>query len=258
MTSPNAPDAGFDDPEALPLDETQSPSPELESAKQRVLGNLEDHRHSAALRNPASYGESRDLALGRVRWLRRCLEELGERPTSVLDFGCATSLVAPYFFQELHIKSFLGVAISQEQLRETQHARVPAEARFIHLRDFNATESVDLAYSSRVFHRMPAHARSAAAVLVFRSLAKGGLFAAWERNPWSPGARLEAMGSGHVASSGVGPPETRQLLRGAGFDIVHTTSMFHFPPALSWFRPIEPMLASLPLGLEYMVLARKP
>lgn len=258
MTSPNAPDAGFDDQEALPVDATQPHSPDIESAKQRILGNLQNRDPGGVSRNTGGNREPVDLALGRVRWLRRCLDELGERPTSVLDFGCSTSLATSHLFQELRIQSFLGVSISQEPLRDMHGARTSPNARYVHLRDFSAPESIDLAYASGVFDQISGHARSAAALLVFLSLAKGGLFAVWERNPWSPGARLGSIGSGEVASAEIGPPETRQLLRGAGFDIVHTTSMFHFPPALSWFRPIEPMLASLPLGLEYMVLARKP
>jgi len=43
-----------------------------------------------------------------------------------------------------------------------------------------------------------------------------------------------------------------------GFDIAHTTSAFFFPPGMGWAHGIEPLLAPIPLGGQYMVLARKP
>jgi hypothetical protein len=94
---------------------------------------------------------------------------------------------------------------------------------------------------------------------VYRSLKPGGLFAFWENNPWNPGTRLiMSRVSFDRDAITLAPPEARQLLRGVGFDIVHTTSAFYFPRALRWCRVMEPMLAPIPLGGQYMVLARKP
>jgi SAM-dependent methyltransferase len=198
-------------------------------------------------------------ARARVRWLRRCLDELGERPSSLLELGCGCGASTPYFFEELKIRSLVGVDVSREQLAVAEHARTRAEVTYVQLGDYRATESMDLAYAHGVFSGMPVWERPAAAILVFRSLKSGGLFALWENNPWHPGARF---GSRHASANGaampLNPPTARQLLRGVGFDIVHTTSAFYFPRALSWCRPLEPMLATIPLGEQYMVLARKP
>jgi len=104
---------------------------------------------------------------------------------------------------------------------------------------------------------MSARERNAAAVLVYRSLKSGGLFAFWAHNPWNPATRVSTIGSNGGARS-LTPADARRLLRGVGFDIVHTTSTFYFPRTLTWCRSLEPVLGPLPLGRQYMVLARKP
>lgn len=199
------------------------------------------------------------FAQERVRWVRRWLDELGERPASVLDFGCGAGTATRYFFDELRIRSFIGVDVSREKLAAAEQSRSHVGATYVQLGDYRATESIELAFANGVFHQLPVRARMAAAVLVYRSLKAGGLFAFWEYNPWNPGSRL-ALNRGRVNAdtSPLNPPQARQLLRGVGFDIVQTTSAFYFPRAPHWCRPIEAMLAPLPLGREYMVLARKP
>jgi SAM-dependent methyltransferase len=195
----------------------------------------------------------------RVRWLRRCLDELGERPATMLDFGCGDGLGTPHFFSHLPIRSLLGVDVRRDLLAVAEDAAAHADASYVHLGDYRATESMDLAYTCGAFGRLPWRERTAAAVLVLRSLKPGGLFALWEHNPWSPSTLWNGNGkSTRRAEPAVTPTEARQLLRGVGFDIVHTTSTFYFPRAVSWCRAIEPMLATIPLGGQYMVLARKP
>ena len=54
------------------------------------------------------------------------------------------------------------------------------------------------------------------------------------------------------------PHEARRLLRQAGLDIVLTDSLFIFPASLAGLRPLEPRLCKLPIGGQYLVLARKP
>ena len=49
-----------------------------------------------------------------------------------------------------------------------------------------------------------------------------------------------------------------RLLEAAGLSCLATRSLFYFPRLLAVFRPLEPMLARLPLGAQYYVLAQKP
>jgi len=200
----------------------------------------------------------RYYARGRLRWLRKCLDDLGERPVTMLDFGCSGGVTTADYFTQLRIHSLVAVEVSATRDRSSAASLGATEqATFVHVADYRATESIDLAFTHDVIPRMPDRDRAAAAVLVFRSLKSGGLFAFWDRNPWNQRLQLTSTGSsnGHRAFA---PADARRLLRGVGFDIVHTTSTFVFPRALSWCQPLEPLLAGLPLGREYMVLARKP
>jgi predicted TPR repeat methyltransferase len=206
----------------------------------------------------ALHDGDRYYARGRLRWLRKCLDDLGERPVAMLDFGCSSGVTSADYFTQLRIHSLVGVEVSATRNRSAASLGATDGATFVHVADYRATESMDLAFTHGVIPRMPDRDRAAAAVLVFRSLKSGGLFAFWDRNPWNPRLRLTSTGSSNAHARLLAPADARRLLRGVGFDIVHTTSTFVFPRTLSWCRPLEPLLAGLPLGREYMVLARKP
>ena len=91
------------------------------------------------------------------------------------------------------------------------------------------------------------------------SLRPGGLFALWENNPWNPGTRwvMSRIPFDRDAIT-IPPPEGRRMLTAAGFAIEETAYLFIFPRALKWFRPLERRLTRLPLGAQYLTLARKP
>jgi len=197
------------------------------------------------------------LARGRARWLRRCLDGLGERPKHMVMLGRDRGSTSSELFGNLHIKSLVTIDVARERSHNGALRSADGRATLVHVSDYRATQSADLAFAHGVFDHMPERERSAAAVLVYRSLSSGGLFAVWQQNPWSPSAmwspRERDGGSGKLTAR-----DTRRLLRGVGFDIVHTTSPLFFPQSLSWCTPLEPILAPIPIGGEYMVLARKP
>ena len=199
----------------------------------------------------------------RARWLRRCLDDLGERPRHMVVLGWDRGPANSELFGNLHIKSLVTIDVA----RERSHSRVlrsaDGKATLVHVSEYRASESADLAFAHGVFDHMPEHDRAAAVLLMHRSLASAGLFAVWQANPRSPGVawheRVVARdGSQADGTRALTASETRRLLRGAGFDIIHTTTPFFFPQSMSWCEPLEPLLAPIQLGGEYMVLARKP
>jgi hypothetical protein len=118
--------------------------------------------------------------------------------------------------------------------------------------------SFDLAFCNGVFHHIPVDQRHAAASYVYNALVPGGMFALWENNPWNPGTRyIMSRVAFDKDAITLTPPETRRLLRGAGFEIVRTDFQFVFPHVLRALRPLERVLAPLPFGGQYLVLARK-
>jgi hypothetical protein len=230
----------------------------LQGTEKRPDGGAADSRLEPRLdgRRPDGRPDA-FLARGRARWLRRCLDALGERPTEMIMLGWDRGSASSELFGSLHIKSLVTVDVAPDRSHGGVLRSADGKATLVHVSDYRASESADLAYAHGVLDHMPERERSAAAVLVYRSLSSGGLFAVWQRNPWSPSAMLNVRerdgGSGRLTAR-----DTRRLLRGVGFDIVHTTSPVFFPQSLSWCAPLEPLLAPIPIGGEYMVLARKP
>lgn len=196
------------------------------------------------------------LARCRARWLRRCLDELGERPRHMVMLGRDRGAASSELFGNLLIKSLVTIDVAPERSHSGMRS-ADGKATLVHVSDYRASESADLAFAHGVLDHMSEQDRSAAAVLVHRSLTSGGLFAVWQRNPWSPTAMLNSR-EANGASDRLTARDTRRLLRGVGFDIIHTTSPLFLPQSLSWCAPLEPLLAPIPIGSEYMVLSRKP
>lgn len=199
------------------------------------------------------------FARGRVEILARMLKEAGFAVGSALDFGCGTGQSAPLLKEILGAGRVLGVDISEGLLgvAQREHGGPGIEYRVLHAHA--PAGDIDLGFCNGVFHHIPLAERPGAVSHVFRSLRPGGLFALWENNPWNPGTQyvMSRIPFDRDAIK-LSPPTTRALLRAAGFEIVRTDSAFYFPRAFGFLRGLEPLLARLPLGAQYQVLARKP
>jgi len=205
-------------------------------------------------------GEDRAyFAEGRVRWLARCLERIGESPRSALDFGCGPGSTAPILLRELRLARCAGVDTSARLLELAQGAHGSSEIQFLLAEEFNPDASFDLAYCNGVFHHIPIGQRSANLDLIYCALRPGGVFALWENNPWNPATRYVMSNCSFDKDAvTISPPEAQRLLRGAGFDILRTDFLFIFPRFLKSLRRLEEPLSRLPLGAQYQVLCRRP
>ncbi len=205
-------------------------------------------------------GESREFfARRRAEVLAALLQQLGERPRHVLDFGCGSGGSSSILREALAAEQLVGVDPS-ERLLEAARSRYAAPGiRFVSASDWRPDGSFDLAFTNGVFHHVPPGERSRALSLVFAALRPGGLFALWENNPWSPAARYVMsripFDRGAVM---VWPHQIRRLLAEAGFAVVSTEYHFVFPRALRILRGLEPTMRRLVLGAQYQVLARRP
>ena len=83
--------------------------------------------------------------------------------------------------------------------------------------------------------------------------------ALWENNPWNPGTRYvmkripfdrEAIPMTSI--------EARALVRSVRLEVLTTDFCFFFPRVFRMLRRVEPWLAPVPLGAQYLVLCRKP
>lgn len=218
--------------------------------------------YEAALQQGLSLsGETADyFAERRIAWTRRLLEANTIR--RVLDFGCGVGLAAPRLAEKFQPEVVWGFDPSTAAIARAQGDHCNRDgARFEFTADDSVlpTGEVDLAYCNGVFHHIPLPERPAALATIWRALRPGGWFALWENNPWNPGTRwvMRRIPFDRDAIT-LSPPETRRMLRAAGFHVLRTDAWFLFPRALRWLRPLESLVHRLTLGGQYMVLARKP
>jgi SAM-dependent methyltransferase len=204
-------------------------------------------------------GENKEyFARRRIEYLARRLSELGERPTSAVDFGCGTGSASTLLCEMLSLRRVVGVDTSRRMIEQARQAFGSSRIQFAVTGACELEASVDLAFCNGVFHHIDPNERQAAVDLVYRWLRPCGLFALWENNPWNPGTRyvMSRISFDRDAVT-LTSREAVHLLRSSGFEVLRRDFLFLFPKILRSLRRVEPMLARLPLGAQYQVLCRK-
>ncbi len=204
-----------------------------------------------------------------VRGRVRKLVELTQRytksqPTTLLDFGCGVGNAVPELLDSYAGTQLTGVDCSIASLA-LAHRRFSALLQYRHRVNWKqgtqslSAESFDLAYSAGVFHHIAPEQRQFELERILQSLKRGGLFALFENNPWNPGTRwvMSRIPFDRDAIC-LTPTESRQRLQVAGFEVLDTQHLFFFPRLLAGLRLTERYLRHLPLGAQYVVLARRP
>jgi SAM-dependent methyltransferase len=217
------------------------------------------HYEEALQRGLSLTGEDKDFfAAGRINWLRRQIGRLGQKPISCLDFGCGTGTAASYLHDGLGIESYVGFDPSAASIERAQLEKSFRGAIFTCDPASIEPESADLAFCNGVFHHIPIDQRTAATKLVWNALKPGGIFAFWENNRWNPIVHyMMSKVPFDDDAQMLFPHQARDLLKAAGFTILSTDYLFIFPSVLRALRPLETFFSKLPLGGQYMVLARK-
>jgi SAM-dependent methyltransferase len=208
-------------------------------------------------RGIAVSGEDRAFfAQGRIDWLKARLDCIGLRPRHILDFGCSSGETTARLRESFAADRVVGVDISEPLLARAR--RGYSGLRFENLGAVPARPQFELAYLNGVFHHIPRVEQAASARYLYERLSPGGVLAFWENNPWSPPARyvMSRIAFDREADM-VWPHRARSLLRGAGFEIVRTDFVFVFPRFLRGLRALEPFLARIPLGAQFLVLGRR-
>lgn len=230
------------------------------------LSEAEFDSHAAAydaelMRGLAVTGESKDyFAQGRVSWLAGRLRGLGLSPKDCLDFGCGTGGGRRWLMEGLGLARYVGYDPSAASLEIAAGESVGlTNVAWTDKVEKLPVGEVDLAFCNGVFHHIPIEQREAAVQAVWRALRPGGWFAFWENNRWNPIVHwmMSRVPFDRDASM-LFPSQARRLLGGGGFEVMMTDYFFIFPAALKVLRPLEASLCKLPLGGQYMVLARKP
>ncbi len=204
-------------------------------------------------------GETREyFARCRMQWLHGRLRARRLKIETALDFGCGVGSGTPWFFETLGIRQLIGTDVSQQSL---QMARNQWSEKYDVRFGRSGTErpsSVDLAFCNGVFHHIDPDHQERAIRQVHRAVKSNGLFAFFENNPANPGTRWAMSRVPFDANAMMlWPGQARRLLQRNGFRILCTDYVFWFPRFVAALRPLEPWLCKLPLGGQYMILARK-
>ena len=205
-------------------------------------------------------GEGKEFfAEGRIRWLAVRLSALGYPAGGIMDFGCGTGTSTPWLMGLPGATKLIGLDVSARSIEVARRVNSDPRARFELLSQHRPVGDLTLAFCNGVFHHIPEPERPGALRYVYDSLRPGGIFAWFENNPWNPGTRwiMSRIPFDREAVT-LSPPDARRRMRAAGFSILHTDFLFFFPRPLAWLRGLELALRGIPLGAQYLVLARKP
>jgi SAM-dependent methyltransferase len=233
---------------------------ELNSQAQDTFDSYASEYDAALEKGISVSGEDKDFfARARVEYLaKRLLNFYGYAPERVVDFGCGTGSAIPYFLQTFPKASIVGIEVSTKSIEIAKSLHKSDKVHFEHFDAQWSNGSFDLVFCNGVFHHIPPDFRENALRKVWDALKPNGVFSFWENNPWNPGTRIvmSRIPFDREAET-ISPVAARRLLRKAGFSIMESTSAFYFPRILSLLRPLEGFLAKLPLGAQYLILAKK-
>jgi len=201
-------------------------------------------------------GEGREFfAQGRVASLRRRLPR-EFRVRRILDYGCGTGNTSAHLAEVFFESQVVGVDTSLDALDYATRNFGSSRIAFRPVDDLVHQGQFDLCYVNGVFHHIPPHLRREALMGIHRALRAEGCFALFENNPWNPGTRMvmSRIPFDRDAET-LSPQVARTMLRDAGFTALRFWSLFYFPRQLRVLRPLEGILAGLPLGAQYCVLS---
>ncbi len=206
-------------------------------------------------------GESADYFVqGRVQFLADYLEhQIPLHSLQVLDFGCGVGNACETLRTELRAQCVTGLDCSASSLELAQQRY--GEQHYAWSVDGQSipSESMDVVYTSGVFHHIAPEQRQFELQRIYDWLKPGGYFAFFENNPWNPGTRwvMSRIPFDRDAQC-LSTIESRKQLLQAGFEVHVTRSLFYFPRLLKFLRPVEGLLAAVPLGAQYVVIGKRP
>lgn len=232
---------------------------DLEPAVPEILFDLAAEYDEMIGRGLRLSGEDRHFFIaGRLAELKRSLGS-SFRPRRILDFGCGIGDTARALLGVFPEAEVLGVDTAEGALRHAAGTHRDPRLRFRPLAGLSDEGVFDLCYVNGVFHHIRPEARGGAVRSIRAALSPAGILALFENNPWNLGTRL-VMSRVPFDSDAIllSVAEGRRMLEAEGFRCEGSRSLFYFPRALAPLRFLEPALARLPLGAQYLVLGRRP
>ena len=181
-------------------------------------------------------------------------------PLKVLDFGAGIGGSVPHVHKHLPKAELTCLDVSPRSLEIAQQ-RFPGQARYTVFdgqRIPCGDGQFDIAYAMCVFHHIPPSQHVALLRELRRVLRPGCSLYVFEHNPHNPLTRKVVRDCPFDENAVlIAAADLREKLQQAGFGPPQVRYRIFFPHFLRLLRPLEKLLAWLPLGAQYSTLARK-
>lgn len=174
----------------------------------------------------------------------------------VLDYGCGIGFLLQTLKTFLPKTSLIGFDISVKSIAaidKSIHDRIKFTWKVEELED-----DYDLVVVSNVFHHIPIESRHDAMSEIARRIAIGGQLILFEHNPLNPITRVVVNRCPFDENAILlSPAELKGYLLPAGLSFLRKDYIVFFPRPLAAFCKVEPYLRLLPLGAQYVIVAKK-
>jgi SAM-dependent methyltransferase len=202
----------------------------------------------------ASGEDSAYFAEYKARYLSRLLGR--DFSGKVLDFGCGVGLLAGFLKRYLQAAQLHGFDVSCDSIRRVDS--VLTEQGLFTSEFDQLTHDYDAIIVANVMHHIAPDQRQATVQELTRRLKTHGRLVIFEHNPANPLTRLVVERCPFDKDAILlSPPETRDYFRRARLRIVRNSYIVFMPRALAWLRALEPWLAWLPLGAQYVLVGER-
>lgn len=189
----------------------------------------------------------------------RVMAAAGIAPARIMDFGAGRGNCIAHLQRAFPAAALTALDVSARSLTHCEARAIrPIEAVCYDGRTLPfESGSFDLVFTACVFHHIPEADHVRLLGEIRRTLGPEGRFVLFEHNPWNPLTR-HAVATCPFDKNAVliSAPEMRRRFRAAGFTDVALRWTLFFPAILASLRPLERGLGWLPLGAQYMLVAR--
>ena len=179
-----------------------------------------------------------------------------------LDYGCGTG----GFLRNLKMMHFPGKMegcdVSEKMIEEAAKLWNSSIPLGLHLILDNNTgfsdNTFDIIAAVCVFHHISPHKRMKVLEEIHRILKPNGRFFLFEHNPINPLTQLIVRQTPLDKNAVLlNKKNVLKSVKTVGFKPLDTAYFLFFPPRITFLRKLEPLLAWLPLGGQFVVVAEK-
>jgi 2-polyprenyl-3-methyl-5-hydroxy-6-metoxy-1,4-benzoquinol methylase len=190
----------------------------------------------------------------KARYLQRLLTPAFSG--KVLDFGCGIGLLSGFLKKHLPAIHIDGFDVSRDSIQKVDFALT--QQGLYTTDSTQLSRDYQLIVAANVLHHIPREERQNVFRELADRLAHNASLIVFEHNPANPVTRwvVERSPFDHDALL-LPPTETRGYASAASLAVLRRDYIVFMPRFLAWLRPLEPWLAWLPAGAQYVVVARK-